>query len=289
MNDQTFILHQAVADRNALIGAVLVESGQLSTQQRDQVILEQQSTGLRFGEAAQALGLLDSVAVDRALARQFGYPVMPVGAGSLATQLSMAYEPFSRQSEAVRSIRSQLMLRWFNESRKTLTIAGVSGGEGVSLFVANLAIAFSQLGRNVLLVDANLRQPSQRRIFGIQERPGLADMLAGRSAHAAITRIAPFPGLSLLQAGTLPPNPQELFARDAHDLLQRTVVRAYDIVLFDAPAFSVCVDALSLAERSQGVLLVLRRDRTAVCEAQAAAQLISESGARMIGTVLVNS
>lgn len=275
-------------ERDAPIGTVLVESGQLTVQQRDQVILEQKSRGLRFGEAAQALGLLDGVAIDRALAHQFGYPILPAEGGTLATQLSMAHQPFSRQSEAIRSIRSQLMLRWFNGAQRSLTIAGVSGEDGASLFVANMAIALSQLGKSVLLIDANLRQPAQCRIFGIEARPGLADMLAGRGGRAAITRIPFFSGLSLLQAGTLPPNPQELFARNAHDLLHRSAVRMHDIVLFDAPAFSVCVDALSLAARSQGVLLVIRRNRTAVSEALAAAQLISESGARLIGTVIVD-
>lgn len=78
MNDQAFIFHDfATVDRDAPIGTVLVESGQLTVQQRDQVILEQKSRGLRFGEAAQALGLLDGVAIDRALAHQFGYSILP--------------------------------------------------------------------------------------------------------------------------------------------------------------------------------------------------------------------
>jgi protein-tyrosine kinase len=178
-----------------------------STPEDAETVLRMQSElGIRFGEAAQRLGLITEADIQHVLARQFDYPYLQPDEGRYSVQLVAAYQPFSRQVETLRAVRSQLMLRWFAH-RKGLVIVGVDCGDGASLFAANLAVVFSQLGENTLLVDANLRNPSQQNIFDIGVQQGLSDLLAGRIGLEAVVRIEEFVSLSILPAGTRPPSP----------------------------------------------------------------------------------
>jgi chain length determinant protein tyrosine kinase EpsG len=148
--------------------------------------------GIRFGEAAQRLGLITESDIQQVLARQFDYPYLQAGEGSYSPKLLAAYQPFSNQVEQLRAIRSQLMLRWFARGHKGLVIIGVDSGEGTSLFAANLAVVFSQLGEHTLLVDSNLRKPSQHEIFDLKARQGLSDILAGRADTDVVAKVDAF-------------------------------------------------------------------------------------------------
>jgi len=173
----------------------------------------QKEKSLLFGEAALSLGLVTEADIQQVLARQFDYPYLASGQGDFDPQLLSAYQPFSEQVEMFRAIRSQLMLRWFANGNKSLAIACVNPGEGASLFAANMAVVFSQLGERTLLVDANLRNPSQHKIFNLKGKLGLSDILAERADFEEISKISSFIDLSVLPAGTIPPNPQELLSR----------------------------------------------------------------------------
>ncbi len=188
----------------------------------------------------------------------------------------------------MRAIRSQLMLRWFASGRKTLAIACVNPGEGASLFVANLAVVFSQLGEQTLLVDANLRKPRQHQIFNLPGKQGLSDILAGRADLDAIAKVDSFVDLSVLQAGTLPPNPQELVSRSTFDELTDNLARRFDVVLYDVSAFSAGADALAIAVRAGGVLLVTRKNTTSLADISTAAEQLGRVGAEVVGSVMVD-
>ncbi|RFP09703.1 MULTISPECIES: chain length determinant protein tyrosine kinase EpsG [unclassified Duganella] len=270
------------------IGGLLLESGKISPENAERVLRMQKELGIRFGEAAQRLGLVTEADIQQVLARQFDYPYLQQGQGKYSDKLIAAYQPFSPQIETLRAVRSQLMLRWVARGRKSLVIAGVHSGEGASLFAANLAVVFSQLGEQTLLVDANLRTPSQHTVFGLTERQGLSDMLAGRANGDAITKIESFVDLSVLGAGTLPPNPQELLSRPAFGTLSAELESHYDVVLYDVPASAVGSDALAIAARLGGVLLVARRNHTPVADINALAEKMLHSGAEVIGSVLVD-
>lgn len=248
----------------------------------------QKELGIRFGEAAQRLGLITEADIQQVLARQFDYPYLQKGESGYSPLLVAAYEPFSAQVETLRAVRSQLMLRWFARGRKSLVIAGINPGEGVSTFVANLAVVFSQLGENTLLVDANLRTPSQHTIFNSSGRQGLSDALAGRAELDIINKIPSFVSLSLMNAGTLPPNPQELLSRPSFRTMNEQFEARHDIVLYDVPAFSAGADALAIASRSGGVLLVARKNVTLVADINAMTEQLSHSGAEVVGAVMVD-
>ncbi|MYM65293.1 chain length determinant protein tyrosine kinase EpsG [Pseudoduganella sp. FT55W] len=278
---------QASGRGDSSIGGLLLESGKISPENAERVLRMQKELGIRFGEAAQRLGLITEADIQQVLARQFDYPYLQKGESNYSPLLVAAYEPFSAQVETLRAVRSQLMLRWF-ASHKSLAIAGINSGDGVSTFAANLAIVFSQLGENTLLVDANLRTPSQHATFNSGARQGLSDALAGRAGLDVITRIPAFLSLSLLAAGTLPPNPQELLSRASFRNMSTELEAQHDIVLYDVPPFSVGADALAIASRVGGVLLVARKNHTLVADINAMTEQLSHSGAKVVGAVMVD-
>ena len=270
------------------IGSLLLASGKITPESAERVLRMQKELGIRFGEAAQRLGLVTDADIQQVLARQFDYPYLQQGEGKYSDKLIAAYQPFSPQVETRRAIRSQFMLRWMALGRKSLVVAGVNDGDGASLFAANLAVVFSQLGEQTLLVDANLRNPSQHEVFGLDGRQGLSDILAGRAERDVIARIESFVDLSVLGAGTLPPNPQELLSRPAFSALRTELESSYDVVLYDSAAFSLGSDALALAARTGGVLLVARKNHTPVADINAMTEQMLHSGAQVIGSVLVD-
>jgi protein-tyrosine kinase len=270
------------------MGVMLLDSGKITPENAERVLRMQKELGIRFGEAAVRLGLISEDDIQQVLARQFDYPYLLKGESAFSPKLVAAFEPFSAQVESLRAIRSQLMLRWFARGRKALAIVGVDPEDGVSLFASNLAVVFSQLGEQTLLVDANLRSPRQQEVFGLKPRQGLSDLLAGRADLDVIARVPSFVDLSLLPAGTLPPNPQELLSREGFRNLNAQLEHRYDVVLYDLPPFAVGVDALAVAGRAGGVLLVARKDHTRLANVARMAEQLAEAGGEVVGSVVVD-
>lgn len=274
--------------RDACIGSVLQKMGKITPLDAERIIQLQTERGLRFGEAARMLGLISDLDLEQVLAYQFDYAYLQVGQGGLSPDLVAAYQPFSEQVETLRAIRSQLMLHWFARGRKTLVIASVLPDDEASMLIANLAVAFSQLGEKTLLVDANLRTPHQAGIFNIRSDKGLSDILAERASMEAIAQIEPFPDLSILQAGTLPPNPQELLSRATFARFNQEVAHNFDIVLYDVSAFSTGADAFAVAARAGGALLLARKDHTKLADIVSASEQLRRHQVEVVGSVMLD-
>ncbi|MES2757518.1 MAG: chain length determinant protein tyrosine kinase EpsG [Pseudomonadota bacterium] len=270
------------------MGMMLVDTGKLSAENAERVLRTQKELGIRFGEAAVRLGLVSEDDIQQVLARQFAYPYLLKGQSPLSPTLVAAFEPFSEQVEALRAIRSQLMLRWFGHGHKALAIAGVDADDGASLFAANLAVVFAQLGEQTLLVDANLRSPRQQDVFALAPRQGLSDVLAGRADLDVIGRVAAFAELSVMPSGTLPPNPQELLSREVFRNLNAQLGARYDVVLYDVAPFAAGADAIAVAARAGGVLLVARKNRTRMAALASMAAQLGEAGAEVVGSAVVD-
>jgi protein-tyrosine kinase len=270
------------------IGGLLLQSGKITPENAERVLRMQKELGIRFGEAAQRLGLLTEADIQQVLARQFDYPYLQKGESNFSDKLVAAYDPFSPQVETLRAIRSQVMLRWFARGRKALALVSANPGDGVSNFAANLAVVFSQLGEQTLLVDANLRHPKQHEIFDLKGKQGLSDVLAGRADLDAVVKVDSFVDLSVLRAGTLPPNPQELLNRPSFGALNQQLEARYDAVLYDVSAFSTGADALAVAARAGGALLIVRKNHTLTSDLRAMSNQLTQSGAQVVGSVLVD-
>src|SRR5512139_2626901 len=213
VSEQNSIIEAAVTKTDDNIGKLLQDAGKLKPQDMERVLKLQQEQNLRFGEAAQKLGLVTEADIQQALSQQFEYPYIPAAEASLSPELTAATAPYGKEAEALRTVRSELLLRWFHDGRKTLAIGSTSADEGSSYLAANLAVLFAQMGRKVLLIDANMRQPRQHEIFHLGNGMGLSDILAERTPSMQARTIKPFQTLSVLPAGSPTPNPAELLAR----------------------------------------------------------------------------
>lgn len=268
------------------IGAILVDAGRLKLEDVERILRLQKEQGLRFGDAALKLRLVNEEDIRHALSKQFSYAYLRPGEGSFANELVAAYKPFSSQVEALRTLRSQLMLRWFNEERKMLAIVSPEAREGRSYLAANLAVIFSQLGERTLLIDANLRNPRQHTIFNLPLNGGLSSMLSGRTGQDdAVVRAPYFADLSLLAAGPIPPNPLELLGRPEFSKLLGDVSQRYDVILIDTPAGRAYSDAITIATRAGGALMMTRKDHTRLEAAKSLVTELGACGAHVIGSV----
>ena len=270
------------------IGAILVDTGRLSVKDAEKILRLQKEQGKRFGDAAIELGLVTQDDIRFALSQQFDYPYLPVGDTSLSSELVAAYKPFSPVVEKLRTLRSQLMMRWFNAERQHNALAIMSPGnkEGRSFIAANLAIVFSQLGERTLLIDADLRAPRQHELFRLELNAGLSGMLAGRIGPEAVVRIPALIGLSILPAGAVPPNPQELLGRPSCNVLLESLIRDFDVVIIDTPAANEHDEAQIIATRAGSALLLAHKNISSIPEMTQLARSLQQTGAEVVGSVL---
>ncbi|BCM24239.1 chain length determinant protein tyrosine kinase EpsG [Methyloradius palustris] len=268
------------------IGKLLLDLGKLNPDQAEKVLRLQKLESIRFGDAAIKLGFITDADVQQALSVQFDYPYLQPNQGNFRKDLVSAYEPFSAQVEALRALRSQLILRWFNEGNKALALVAANSGEGCSYLASNLAIVFSQLGEQTLLVDANLRNPVQHKNFNLTETRGLSDILIGRAGVEIITKVDSFMDLSILGAGTVPPNPQELLSKLSFVELMNDLTHQYDVVIIDTAPASQTFDAQSVAGLCGGALVISRLNETSHKDIQNLKEQLNGVGAQIVGAVI---
>lgn len=282
------IAHTATGERS--IGAILIDAGKITISEAELILHLQKEEGIRFGDAAIKLGLLTHEDIQFALSSQYDYPYLIKGNNEISEDLVAAYQPFSRQVEALRALRSQLMLRWFTDGhqRRALAIASAGHGEGRSFLAANLAIVFSQLGERTLVIDADLRHPNQHDLFHLENNNGLSQILANRGSVTAIQRIAPFRDLSVLPAGPVPPNPQELLGRPIFRRLLEELSNEFDAIILDTPAAQGCADAHGIAVVAGGALLVVRQHETSFKNLAALKDDLCGVGVQVVGSVLAS-
>jgi len=273
--------------RDRSVGAILLDAGRITLEEAERILQAQRDRGLRFGDAGKALGLLEQKDIEFALSRQFEYPYLVPGDTKVSEKVVAAFHPSRPQVEALRVLRSQLLLRWFDNdpARRALAVISAASKEGRSYIAANLAVVFSQLAERTLLIDADLRNPSQHELFGVDNRLGLSAVLSGR---AGLETVQAIPGLklSVLPAGTPPPNPQELLARPGFARLLDELATQFDIILLDSPPASLAADAQIITVRTGAALLVARTNATRIWRVQGISDRVLEAKATIIGSVL---
>lgn len=279
----------AVHDRS--IGSIISETRSLSAEQVEKILAYQRDKGLRFGEAAIALGFASADDVLFALAQQFHYPYAPEEKRKVSPELVTLSQPFSQQAEAFRALRSQVMMRVFGENeqgpRRALAVISPNTGDGKSYTAANLAVTLAQLGGRTLLVDADQRSPRLHEVFNLGNAAGLSGILSGRAEAQVIQQVSGVPSLFVLPVGITPPNPLELVERPAFGLLMRELTGKFDHVVVDTPAAAHGADCQVIAARCGAALLVARKNESRVDALQELVAALAESPARIAG-VLVN-
>jgi capsular exopolysaccharide synthesis family protein len=169
---------------------------------------------------------------------------------------------------------------------KTILFAGCNEGEGVSTVVANFASALASDGEKVRLVDANLRSPSLHTVFNVGRENGLTDLLLGKSTLGRVTRETGLPNLSLITSGTLQANPTALLEADSLESYVTSMGEGVRWLLFDAPPLARFMDAIVLAPRVDGVVMVVEAEKTRWEVAESSRQRIINGNGKVLGAVL---
>ncbi|HOO57056.1 MAG TPA: polysaccharide biosynthesis tyrosine autokinase [bacterium] len=217
--------------------------------------------------------------------------------------LPTIFDPSSAAAEAYRHLRTNLQFDRIKEKKKVYMISSSGSQEGKSVTLSNLSVTLAQSGQRTLLISCNLRRPSIFKIFGISRKPGLTDVLVGsceleEAVHTfadivvgdldweAALKLPGIDNLSILPAGTLPPNPAELL--DSHQLTEliERVKDEYDIILVDAPPTLPVTDSLILGPKADGVLLVYQLGHLPRRALIRAKNLLDGLGIKVVGIVL---
>jgi chain length determinant protein tyrosine kinase EpsG len=275
-----------VHDRS--IGDIIAGLRHLTAEQVEKVLAYQRENGVRFGEAAVALGYASKDDVLVALSQQFHYPYAPEESRNVSPELVALNEPFSPRAELFRALRSQLMMRVFveGEPRHAVAVISPDAGDGKTYCAANLAVTLAQLGGRTLLVDADMRSPRVHELFHVKNQAGLSGILSGRADKQVIQQVPGISSLFILPVGTTPPNPLELVERPAFGLLMRELASKFDHVIVDTPAASLGADAMVAAARCGAALVVARKDRTRVAALQDLVAGVSAGSVRFAGVVV---
>ena len=166
------------------------------------------------------------------------------------------HEPSSAFAEAYRSMRTALMFSTAHGAPKVMMFTSVNASEGKTTTAVSTAINFTQTGSNVLLIDADLRNPSLHKIFGLRNDRGLTNYLAADAQPAEVTQPCNIKGLFVIPSGPIPPNPAELLHGGRMVDLTSLGAKRFDYVIIDCPPLLGLADALILAEVSQATMLV---------------------------------
>jgi len=190
-------------------------------------------------------------------------------------------------AEAIRNVRTNVLFSSADEGVRTIVVTSAGPGEGKSLFSANLSVSLAQAGQRVLHVDADMRRPRVHEIFEFSQEPGLSNLLVGDCKPSeAVRKVTGVPGLAVLPAGMIPPNPAELLGSKRFDEYFATLSEHFDYVVIDSPPVLAVADASILANTASGVVFVVGADQTSRHAARAAIDQLHAVQAHLIGAVL---
>lgn len=272
-------------DSSDKMGARFIEAGLLTHEQVARVVRLQNVAHIRFGEAAVRLNLLTEQNVQAVLSEQFNYATALVPTDSVDKSLEIALAPFGMEAEAIRQIRAELSIRLSERQKISIAIVSTVEGEGKSYLAASLALAFSQMGKRTLLIDADMRSPRQHELFGMDNKTGLSTMLAGRTAISPGASPDGFPQLHILCAGPKPPNPLEILLQPALSKLMQQLADDVDVFIVDTPAAQTSSDAQTISQQVGMCLLVTRQHYARMDDLRQTESQMKTAGAQIIGTV----
>lgn len=195
-------------------------------------------------------------------------------------------KPKSPVSEAYRTLRTNIQFTNVDFSVKKILLTSGAPGEGKSSTTANLAVTIAQTGKKVLVIDADLRNPTQHKVFKLPNIQGLSTTIVEDVPALAYAQQTGLDGLDVVVAGPIPPNPAELLGSRRMDWLLREATSLYDVVLIDAPPVLAVADSSILARLVDGVLLVVAAGEAKRDYTEQAKKQLEKVGAKILGVVL---
>lgn len=221
-----------------------------------------------------------------------GLPVLgqvPKMAGDLAPSVrgqTILVDPASEVAEACRSLRTAFHFGAKGRNAKTVLVASPNSGDGKSTLVSNLAIAIAQTGRKVLVIDADLRRPSQHEIFGVEDADGLSTVLTEEKDPTGSIQKTTVANLDVLPCGPIPENPAEILNSPHFADMLEELSDKYDHVIIDSPPVVGVTDARIIAASCDATLLVLKAESTNRKLAELTRDGLLSVGGQLLGVVL---
>jgi capsular exopolysaccharide synthesis family protein len=235
-------------------------------------------------------GMVDTaVRTGETLARLTGAPLIgeiPYDKSMKSTRLIVGGSGQSPRAEAMRKLRTNLRFVDLQEPARVVAVTSALQGEGKTTTACNLAIALSEAGWQVLLVDADLRRPQVAEYLGLNGRTGLTDVLLGEIEVADAVQTWGDRSLLVLPAGSIPPNPSELLGSKGMADLLASLKDSADIVIVDTAPLLAVTDGVVVSVQADGALLVTRHGSTSQAQVVAAEQALRAVDARLLGCVL---
>jgi capsular exopolysaccharide synthesis family protein len=192
----------------------------------------------------------------------------------------------SNFSEAFRNIRTNVLFSSAQEGSRSVVVTSTGPGEGKSMVASNLALSLAQAGQRVLLIDGDMRKPKVHEIFDVSQEPGLSNLLVGNAKASESVRKTSVPGLWVMGAGRIPPNPAELVGSARFRDFLASIKEHFEWVIIDSPPVMSVTDAALVAHHTAGVLFVIGAEMTSRHAAKRALDQLEQAQARFVGAVL---
>jgi receptor protein-tyrosine kinase len=210
---------------------------------------------------------------------------MLMRAGRPAAQLIMAHSPDDPRAEELRALRTELLMRRAPEGPDVLALLSPCPGEGRSQLAAELAIAYAQLGRSTLLIDADLRHPQQHVLFGVDDRLGLSNAVR-RGVAPRLHAVEGLPDLFLVTAGANASNPLEVLLHERFAHMLDEWCQSFEFVVLDTPAITPYSDGIAVASLVGRVLAVTRAQHTPYDDTHDMFRRLGAARAEVLGAVI---
>ncbi|MFA1713798.1 CpsD/CapB family tyrosine-protein kinase [Peribacillus frigoritolerans] len=188
--------------------------------------------------------------------------------------------------EQYRTIRTNLQFSAVEKDIRTMIFTSANAGEGKSTTSINVAAVFSQQGKRILIIDADLRKPSVHTNFNMENYLGLTNIISKQNQLLDVVQPSIYPNLDVLTSGPIPPNPSELLGSNGMVTVLDEAKLHYDLVILDTPPVNAVTDAQVLASMTDGVVLVLSSGSTEIHQAQKAKELLENANAKLLGAIL---
>ncbi|WP_439021127.1 CpsD/CapB family tyrosine-protein kinase [Bacillus thuringiensis] len=201
-------------------------------------------------------------------------------------QLITHKEPKSRITEQYRNIRTNIEFTSVDSRIRSIIVTSANPGEGKTTTVANLAVVFGQQGKKVLVIGADLRKPSIQDLFAFHASNGLTNVLSGQTNVMQCIQKTDIENVYVMASGPIPPNPAELLGNRVMDEVLLEAYNMFDIVLIDTPPVLAVTDAQILANKCDGIILVVRSEKTEKDKIVKTKQILDKASGKILGVVL---
>jgi capsular exopolysaccharide synthesis family protein len=188
-------------------------------------------------------------------------------------------------SEDYRTIRTSILLSRAEKPPKTIVFTSSLPSEGKTATVVNMAVAFGQLGKRILVIDADLRKPRLQSLFKVRSTDGLSGFLTGKLSIENAIHQTNIDNIFFMPSGILPPNPAELLESPRMHLLMEGVKRGFDITLLDTPPVLAVTDAVVVGNQVDGVIMIVQHEKTARKPFLKAVEELRQNNVKIIGVM----